>query len=238
MNLAIIPARGGSKRIPGKNSKSFLGRPIITYSIEAALNSGLFKEVMVSTDDDKIAEISTKSGAIVPFRRSFKNADDFATTANVIEEVLITYAKDDIHFQNVCCIYPTAPFITVEVLKESFQVLLLDKVDSVFPVQQFDYPIWRSFNMNDEGSLSLNFPENLSKRSQDLPSAYHDAGQFYWLNVERFLETKAIFTKKSKGIVVNALHAHDIDTLDDWKMAEFKYQFLKENNDRTSDDTH
>ena len=229
MKIAIIPARGGSKRIPRKNIKNFLGKPIIAYSIETALESGLFDIVMVSTDDVEIATISEQYGAKVPFVRSEAKASDFATTADVIEEVLLTYLELGLSFDTVCCIYPTAPFVNSKILSSAFEQLVQSEADSVFPIQAYNYSIWRSLNINKDGWLKLNFSENLEKRSQDLPNSYHDAGQFYWIKTASFLKSKQIFSENSKGIVVSSLDAHDIDTIEDWELAELKYQYVTQN---------
>jgi pseudaminic acid cytidylyltransferase len=229
-NVAIITARGGSKRIPKKNSKLFRGKPIITYSIETALNSGLFDYVMVSTDDEEIAEIAKKNGAQVPFFRSKKNSDDFTGTADVATEVLTELAKINKTFTNACCIYPTAPFISNENLKAAYTLLIENKFDSVFPVCQFSHPIQRALEIKNN-KIQMISPENLNKRSQDLSPAYYDAGQFYWLNVEAFLKTNKIFTSNSGSIILNELQVQDIDTETDWKIAELKHALLFPGND-------
>ncbi|MFD0863147.1 pseudaminic acid cytidylyltransferase [Sungkyunkwania multivorans] len=223
--LAMIPARGGSKRILRKNIKDFLGKPIIAYSIEAALASNLFDEVMVSTDDPEIVEISKSYGAVVPFFRSETNADDHATLSDVIEEVLDAYKKKGKEFDSCCCILPTAPFVSKEKLLVSYDKLATQKLDAVFPVIEFSYPIQRSLKI--EGSnVSMVWEEYLNTRSQDLPSRYHDAGQFYWINNERFMKEKKLFMKNSGAIVISALEAQDIDTKEDWKLAELKYKMM------------
>ncbi len=221
-NIAIITARGGSKRIPRKNIKDFLGKPIIAYSIEASLQSGIFQEVMVSTDDTEIAEVAQKYGAKVPFLRSAKNSDDFATTADVLTEVLENYAQLGQNFQYACCLYPTAPFVTAEKLQKAFQLLTESNADSVVPVATFSYPIWRSLKI-ENGKLQMNFPENLNKRSQDLPPAYHDVGQFYFFQVAKFLSTKRLFSDFSVPLHISELEMQDIDNETDWKLAELKY---------------
>ncbi|MDX5437519.1 MAG: pseudaminic acid cytidylyltransferase [Pontibacter sp.] len=223
--IAIIPARGGSKRIPRKNIKPFLGKPIIAYTIEAAINSGLFTEVMVSTDDAEIAEVSRAYGASVPFLRSEDNAGDFATTAAVIQEVLDQYEQQGNSFDLGCCLYPTAPFVSLETLKESQHLLLEKEYDTVFPVVKYSYPIWRSLKV-EEGRASMIWPENLTKRSQDLPPAFHDAGQFYWFRVESFKQNQSLFTDNSGAYELDELYVQDIDSLTDWKLAELKYKLL------------
>jgi len=225
-SVAIITARGGSKRIPRKNIKEFLGKPIIQYSIDAAMRSGVFEEVMVSTDDDEIAAIATKLGAIVPFMRSTNTADDYSTTAEVLTEVLKQYNNIGKHYGFGCCIYPTAPFVTAEKLKKAYQLLQSNSADSVIPVTKFSFPIWRSFKM-EEGKLSYNWPENAPKRSQDLPPAFHDCGQFYFFNVDKFLETKSLVSANTFAIEVPESEVQDIDTVEDWRIAEIKYSFLQ-----------
>jgi pseudaminic acid cytidylyltransferase len=223
--LAIIPARGGSKRIPRKNIKDFLGKPIIAYSIEAAFESKLFDEVMVSTDDQEIVEVAKKYGAEVPFMRSKKNSDDLATTADVIEEVLLGYEKLGKYFDKTCCIYPTAPFISPERLNEAMRLLEDTDAGSVLPVTHFSYPILRSFKIEDSGLLKMNWPENMNVSSQDLALAYHDSGQFYCLDVKKFLVQKKLFTDNTLPIIIPESEVQDIDNEEDWKIAEIKYQF-------------
>lgn len=226
--VAIIIARGGSKRIPRKNIKPFLGKPIIDYSIIAAQNAGCFDEIMVSTDDTEIAETAKNAGAVVPFMRSVATSDDFSTTADVIMEVLAQYKAVGKTFDYCCCIYPTAPFVTSEKLKQAFDKLVESGADSVFPVTRFGYPILRSLKINEEGLVQMNWPEYLNSRSQDLPAAYHDAGQFYFLNTEGFLNKKKLFTDFSVPIVVPESEVQDIDNEEDWKIAEIKYTFLQQ----------
>lgn len=225
--LCIIPARGGSKRIPRKNIRDFLGKPIIAYSIEAALQSGLFDKVMVSTDDGEIAEVSNKYGAEVPFLRSTSTSDDFATTADVLAEVLKQYENLGISFEYACCCYATAPFITAQRLAEGFDKLIAENVDSVFPITAFSYPIFRSLKKSNDGRIGMIWPENLNKRSQDFLEAFHDAGQWYWFVVDRFLKSKQIFTNNSIGLEISPLEVQDIDNEHDWHLAELKYGYLQ-----------
>ena len=227
--LCIIPARGGSKRIPRKNIKDFLGKPIIAYSIEAALESGLFAEVMVSTDDDEIAEIARKYGANVPFIRSQENANDHATTIDVLVEVLDFYRSNGSlsgavrRFEWGACIYPTAPFVSPEILQKSYQILAEGGFDSVYPVQKFSFPPQRGV-VFEGNKLRWQAPENALTRSQDLTPLYHDAGQFYFFKIDKFLENRAILTQNTGGIIISEMDAHDIDNEEDWAVAEFKYQ--------------
>jgi len=224
--IAIITARGGSKRIPRKNIKTFLGSPIIKYSIGAAIKSKCFNEIMVSTDDKEMAEVSEKFGAKIPFLRSQATSSDFATTSDVIKEVLLKYKNIGKNFKYCCCIYPTAPFVSAERLREGFDILKSKKVDSVFPVVRFGYPIQRALKIKN-GHLSMICPKNLNARSQDLMPAYHDAGQFYWFRVEKFLKHKKIFTENMAPLVIPEAEAQDIDTEEDWMIAEMKYSLLK-----------
>lgn len=225
-NLAIIPARGGSKRIPRKNAKSFLDKPIIAYSIEAALKSGLFDEVMVSTDDAEIAEIAIKYGAKIPFMRSSETANDFATLADVITEVIAEYGKSELFFENVCCILPTAPMITAEDMTNGFA--MLSKYDAVMPVVMFSYPIMRSLAMDNEGRVAMKWQEYATTRSQDIAPAYHDSGTFYWIKTDVFNSEKTLFPTNCGGIVVDEIKVQDIDTETDWKLAELKYSMMNE----------
>lgn len=225
-NLAIIPARGGSKRIPRKNVKDFLGKPIIAYSIEAALKSGLFEEVMVSTDDDKIAGIAKEYGASVPFMRSKETADDFATTMDVLNEVINTYKKEfNKEFDYVCCIYATAPLIQIEQLKKGFNLLLNEKLSSVYPIVPYGYPVWRGVKINDFGHPEMVWKEFINSRSQDLETVYHDAGQWYWYNPKKIADT--LFTNDSSAIILSEDKVQDIDTMTDWKLAEIKYELIQ-----------
>lgn len=225
--LCIIPARGGSKRIPRKNIKEFLGKPIIAYSIEAALNSGLFDEVMVSTDNKEIAKVGRNYGASIPFMRSNTNADDYASTFDVIKEVLDFYNEQGRVFDAVCCIYPTAPFVTSDLLTAADNKYDDAKFDSVFPVIPFSYPIQRALVKKKE--LIQMLDENyLDSRSQDLETTYHDAGQFYWFNPLVILEKGKIWTGNSTCIVIDELEAQDIDTETDWKLAELKFQLIQD----------
>lgn len=226
-NVAIITARGGSKRIPRKNIKNFLGQPIIKYSIDAALQSGCFDEVMVSTDDKEIAGIAESFGATVPFLRSALTSNDFATTADVLIEVIGQYRGIGKQFDNFCCIYPTAPFVTASRLKMAIDILQTTNADSVLPVTKFSFPILRSLKIENE-LVKFNWPEYIHTRSQDLPAAYHDCGQFYALNTQKFLAGKKIFTDFTIPIEVPESEVQDIDNEEDWKIAEIKYAFLLE----------
>lgn len=223
--IAIITARGGSKRIPRKNIRPFLGKPILAYGIDAARQSGLFDEVMVSTDDDEIADIARQYGASVPFRRHATTADDYATTADVLTEVLGQYEELGQSFELACCLYPTAPFVTPDVLKRAVDLLVDRQFDTVYPVQRFSFAVQRAITIRDNRVAWLN-PEYALTRSQDLEPAYHDAGQFYLFRPDVFRKTGKLITDNAGGLVIPELHAHDIDTEDDWQIAEFKYRLI------------
>lgn len=225
-NLCIIPARGGSKRIPRKNIKEFLGKPIISYSIEAALTCGLFSEVMVSTDDEEIASISREWGASVPFKRSISNSDDHSSTLDVLKEVLKEYEKLNLRFDKFCCLYPTAPFVTRKRLIESFNLMVENGYDSVLPVLPYSFPIQRSFSITNDNTVKYMFEEFKNSRSQDLVKTYHDAGQFYWC--EQIIGNgDSIVTGNTGCIEIGELEGQDIDNYDDWKIAEIKYEILQ-----------
>lgn len=223
--VAIITARGGSKRIPGKNKMDFLGKPIICYSIEAALKSGIFDEVMVSTDDEEIAEIARKAGAVVPFMRSEATANDYATTDDVLMEVLEEYEKRGKTFTYMACIYPTAPFVTDAKLKEAVQVLQENQASGVMPVVRFSFPPQRGMAIRN-GRLEYCYPENAMKRSQDLEPMYHDCGQFYVYDVKKYRACRGDLPDGYFPIEVPELEVQDIDNMSDWKLAEIKYQMM------------
>lgn len=225
-SVAIITARGGSKRIPKKNIKDFCGKPIIAYSIEAALQSELFDEVMVSTDDEDIAEVAQQYGAKVPFMRSEKNSDDFATTDDVLKEVLREYEKQGLYFDMMCCIYPTAPFVTSQKLKDAYKRFVTSGVDMLQPVVAFSFPPQRAFIITG-GTLNYKHPECALMRSQDLEKMYHDAGQFYIYRVESFLD-KIVQGKNIDMLPfeIDELEVQDIDNITDWKLAEIKFRVM------------
>lgn len=221
-NLAIIPARGGSKRIPRKNIKDFLGKPIIAYSIEKALESGLFEEVMVSTDDEEIATIARSFGAKVPFLRSETKSNDHATTMDVIHEVISKYTEQGKSFDHICCIYPTAPLTTVQNLKDGFDLLQTEQHETVFPMVAFSYPIWRGIKRNKAGESELISKEFSDARSQDIETIYHDAGQWYWINKKNLV--LSILDSKMGNIILSEMDVQDIDHESDWQLAELKYK--------------
>lgn len=225
-NLAIITARGGSKRIPRKNIREFCGKPIIAYSIEAAIRSGCFDEVMCSTDDDEIAEVAMRYGATVPFMRSAATANDFATTADVLNEVIGEYQKRGKRFDYFCCLYPTAPFVNAERIKNGYEIMVARRAAGAMPVVQYSYPIQRALKISHD-TISMREPQHLRSRSQDLEPMYHDAGQYYWYRTADFLKNPNIMTSDPVAIITPEEEAQDIDTLDDWEMAEMKYRLFK-----------
>ena len=221
--IAIITARGGSKRIPKKNIKEFCGKPIIEYSIKAALESGVFDEVMVSTDSDEIKAIAEKCGAKVPFLRSEKTSNDYATTADVIEEVLNSYADIGMKFDWFACIYPTAPFITGKKLAEASE--LMSDAQAGLSVVRYSFPPQRAFVIID-GNVAYQYPEFERARSQDLEPIYHDCGQFYMCIVESFLKHHSLILPVTKPYLLPEEEVQDIDTMSDWEIAEAKYRVL------------
>lgn len=224
--VAIITARGGSKRIPRKNIKSFCGKPIIAYSIEAALESGLFDDVIVSTDDEEIAETARRYGASVPFMRSTKNSDDYSGTPDVLVEVLEALSDLGREYEEFCCIYPTAPFVTPQKLADGRALLSEEGVDSVFPVTAFSFPPQRGVFINDGRMVAVD-AEAMEMRSQDLEPIYHDCGQFYWCDAKSFMETRSLLTPRTAPLVVSEAEVQDIDNEDDWLLAEIKFKHMR-----------
>lgn len=224
-NIAIIPARGGSKRIPRKNIKPFMGKPIIAYSIEAALQSGLFDEVMVSTDDEEIAVVARQYGAKIPFMRSERTSNDFSPLADVVDEVLGFYKSRGENFDCFCCILATAPFIIPNDLIKACLRLMEADFDTIRPIVRFEYPIQRAFRLTSNQEVSFFYPEFFNSRSQDLEEAYHDAGLFYFGKCSKGLHDD----NKKGGIIIPAERCQDIDDENDWRMAEFKYRLMHEN---------
>ncbi len=229
-SIAIVTARGGSKRIPGKNIKEFCGKPIISYSIVAALQSGIFDEVMVSTDSEEIASIATEYGAKVPFKRSDKASDDVATTSDVLLEVLDEYETRGINFEYACCIYPTAPFVTKERLKQAMCMMKDKDIDIVIPVTAFSYPPQRGLVVRND-LLQMQYPQYIDTRSQDLETIYHDCGQFYLFKVNHFRKTKRLMEGKMIPIIISETEVQDIDTIEDWKLAELKFHSMEDRNE-------
>lgn len=223
--IAIITARGGSKRIPRKNIKDFCGKPIICYSIEAALNAGIFDEVMVSTNDREIADIAINAGAKVPFFRSEATSGDYAATADVLLEVLDEYEKRGKVFEHMACIYPTAPFISADKLKAAYKKFIDNAADVVMPIVRFSFPPQRCLVMNGEFA-EYKWRENFNCRSQDLEAWYHDCGQFYFYNAEAYKKCRGQFLEGIVPFEMPEAEVQDIDNEDDWKIAEIKYQLM------------
>ncbi len=227
MNIAIIPARIGSKRIFQKNIRPFAGKPMISYSIHAAFKSGIFEDVIVSTDSEEIAEIARKSGASVPFMRPAELADDHTPTAPVISHAVEWYTKNNTEPDYACCIYATAPFIKPEFIRKGFEIMQETGCSTSYPVTSFPFPIFRGLKITAEGKLAMFWPEHELSRSQDLPDAYHDAGQFYWVDCKKFLKEPTLYAKDSRPIILPRSMVQDIDTPEDWKTAEYMFSALK-----------
>jgi len=228
MNIAIIPARGGSRRIPGKNIKHFAGKPIIAYSIEAAKVSQVFDRIIVSTDSDEIARVAIAYGAEIPFIRPKELSDDLTPTAPVIAHA-IHWFKERAHLPDfACCIYATAPFVKPDFIKEGYEKIVENNVASVFSVTTYAFPIFRSLKITDKGTLAMFWPEHEMTRSQDLPEAYHDAGQFYWLKVNSFLKSGKIYTSDAMPVILPRYLVQDIDTPEDWITAEMMFKAVRE----------
>lgn len=222
--LCVIPARGGSKRIPGKNVRVFRGRPIIAWSIQTALDSGLFDVVMVSTEDADVAEIAREAGAQTPFLRRPETADDHAGLIDVLAEVVGQYQAQGQAFDTVCCLLATAPLATADRLRQGCDMLTTGGYDSVFPVLAHAAPIQRALWLREDGAAGMFDPSAYASRSQDLEPAYHDAGQFYWLTPQACLERRPILSGRAGGFVIGPMEAQDIDTEDDWRLCELKHQ--------------
>ena len=226
-NVAIIPARGESKRIPNKNIRYFAGKPIIAYTIEAAIGSGIFDKILVSTDSEKIADIALAYGAEVPFMRPKELSDDFTPTAPVLLHALRWLKMHGLPAKFACCIYATAPFVTPEFLKKGFQLIVCKKVSVVFSVTHYPFSIFRALSINAKGFLEMILPEHENTRSNDLPETYHDAGQFYWLDSEKFMKTQKIYAYDSLPVIIPYFFVQDIDTPEDWETAEVNYAVCK-----------
>ena len=228
MNICVIPARGGSKRIPRKNIKEFNGKPIIAYSIEAALKSNCFDQVIVSTDDDEIAEVAKKYGAQVPFLRPDELSNDYAGTIPVIKHAIEWMEDNKSSVENVCCLYATAPFIRPQIISQAYQQLNNSKADYCFSVTSFVFPIQRAIKIVEKNKVSMFYPEHFNTRSQDLEEAYHDAGQFYWGKAQAFKDELPIFTEVATPYILPRYLVQDIDTPEDWIRAESMHRVLKE----------
>lgn len=226
-SICIIPARGGSKRIPQKNIRPFLGKPVIQYSVESAIKSGLFDMVMVSTDDEQIAATAIAAGAEVPFLRSAETAGDTAGTAEVLIEVLNQFSKQGKQPGTACCLYAAAPFVNAKLLQEAHELFTRENFDTVFPVQAFDYPVQRGLLVRN-GEVAMREPEHLNTRSQDLEKVYHDTGMFYFFKTAPLLATGHLWKGRTGVIKLTAMQAQDIDTPEDWEVAEWKYRYMQE----------
>lgn len=233
--VAIIPARGGSKRIPRKNIRLFAGQPIINYSIQAALNSGLFDRIIVSTDDEEIAAIAVASGAEVPFIRPHALANDYAGTNEVVRHALQTLQKSGDMIEFACCIYATAPFVTPENLRKGWETLASTGKNYAFSVTSFPFPIFRAIRLNEDGGVQPCFPEYIDSRSQDLPETYHDAGQFYWGKSEAFLSDLPLFSSHAAPVVLPRHLVQDIDSPEDWARAELMFEAWQKKTHALSD---
>lgn len=225
MKIAVIPARSGSKRIPGKNTKLFHGQPILSWPIAAALESGLFDHVIVSTDCEQIAKIAEAAGAAVPFIRPAELAGDFVATVPVVQHAISTLANPDI--DHVCCLYPTAAFVTPQILVDAAAKLQQLKADFVMPVTAYPCPLERALTVSNEGLLAMCYPEYLNTRTQDCVSVYHDVGQFYYGTTEAWLSNTDFYEQKVAAISIPKYRAHDIDTSDDWTLAELVFSQLQ-----------
>jgi N-acylneuraminate cytidylyltransferase len=226
MNICIIPARGGSKRIPGKNIKDFNGKPIIAYSIKAAIDSDCFDQIIVSTDNNEIAEVAKHYGAIVPFVRPYKLSNDYTETIPVVRHAIEWLEHNDNVVSYVCCLYATAPFIRPQTILNAYQQLIDTKADYCFSVTKFPFPIQRALKIDNGNKVDMFYPKHYKTRSQDLEESYHDAGQFYWGNAKSFKDELQIFSKSSTPYILPRYLVQDIDTLEDWEMAENMHKSL------------
>ncbi len=231
MNIAIIPARGGSKRIPNKNIKFFFGKPIIAYAIETAFKSGLFKKVIVTTDSDEIAKLSLSCRADVPFKRPPELSNDLVGNDLVLLHALNWLEEKNERYDYACFIYPTAAFVTTTDLETGLNEIQKHKAVSAVSVMRYPHPILRSFFIDNSKRIKMNFPEYQLSRSQDLPESYHDAGQFYWVDVKKYLMMGKLFSDDTVPIILRRHQSVDIDTLEDWKMAETIFQANQQNRD-------
>jgi pseudaminic acid cytidylyltransferase len=227
MNVCIIPARGGSKRIPKKNIRDFCGKPMIARSIEAAESAGIFDRIIVTTDADEIAVVAKACGAEVPFMRPSELSDDHASTDAVVIHALNWFRNNGIELEYVCCLYATAPFVKPEYLRQGLELLKSTGASTGISVTSFPFPIFRGLKINRKGTLEMFWPEHRLTRSQDLPEAFHDAGQFYWLNVEKYMKAPALYASDAVPIILPRYLVQDIDTPEDWMRAEFMFQSLE-----------
>lgn len=223
MRLAVIPARGGSKRIPRKNVREFCGKPIIAWSIEAALQSKCFDRVIVSTDDEEIADVARRFGAEIPFLRPAKLADDYTGTAAVVRHAIEWFEGNGVTYEEVCCIYATAPFIRAEDIRSGLEIFHSSNADYAFTVTSFPFPIQRAVKISSAGTFEVFYPDHYNTRSQDLEEAYHDAGQFYWGKTSAWKEGAMLFSERAVPIILPRYRVQDIDTLEDWIRAEMMF---------------
>lgn len=228
MRLAVIPARGGSKRIPRKNVKEFCGKPMLAWSIEAALNSGCFDEVMVSTDDTDIAEVARAFGASIPFMRPANLSDDHTGTIPVVRHAAQWFLDRGAATEQICCLYATAPFVRPEDLRRGLDVLEMTAGDYAFSVTSYAFPIQRALRLNQAGRVEMFNPEYFTTRSQDLEEAFHDAGQFYWGTSQAWLEGRTIFAPASAPVMLPRHRVQDIDTMEDWERAEWLFKAMRQ----------
>lgn len=227
MRIAVIPARGGSKRIPRKNIKQFVGKPIIAYSIEAARKAACFDRIIVSTDDAEIAEVARSFGAEIPFIRPSSLADDYTGTNTVVKHAIDWFKKSGEAVRYACCIYATAPFVQPQMIAEGFHKLYNSRKSFAFSVTSYPFPIQRAVRINSEGYVEALYPEHILSRSQDLEEAYHDAAQFYWGTAEAFLNDITLFSPESIPIILPRYFVQDIDTVEDWLRAEYMFKVLE-----------
>ena len=228
MNICVIPARAGSRRIPRKNIKEFNGKPIIAYSIEAALKSNCFSQVIVSTDDDEISDVAKKYGAYVPFVRPDELSNDYVGTIPVIKHTIEWMEDNNNYIENVCCLYATAPFIQSKIISKAYQQLKNSSADYCFSVTSFAFPIQRAIRIVQDNKVDMFYPEHFNTRSQDLEEAYHDAGQFYWGKAQAFKAELPLFSEVATPYVLPRYLVQDIDTMEDWIRAEVMYRVLQE----------
>jgi len=225
--IAIITARGGSKRIPKKNIKKFFGKPMLCYAISACKDAGIFSEIMVSTDSDEIANVARNNGANIPFMRSQKTSDDFASTYDVLEEVIVNYINKGQKFDYVCCVYPCVPFLSGQTLRDAYNKLIVSGNDALQPVCKYSVPIEWAMKIKD-GILIQNDKDAQLLRSQDLIPSYFDVGMFYMIKTNVLLEEKSLNPPKTMAYIIDERIVQDIDNIDDWNMAELKYKLIKE----------
>lgn len=238
MNLAVIPARGGSKRIPRKNIRNFLGRPILSYAIDTARKAALFDRICVSTDDSEIADVARRAGAEVPFLRPAELADDYAGTIPVVQHAIRELTRAGPPPKYVCCIYATAPLLMAADLRNAYRRLIESGAEYVFAATSYPFPIQRAIRIGNRNRVEPMFPDAIGRRSQDLETAYHDAGQFYWAKASAFLAALPVFALHSEAYLVPPHRVQDIDSPEDWERAEYLYRLLEIQHTSTAGDEH